>query len=79
MKIARQKFDRIKLDKTIQKPKIGIIGEFYVRWHPFSNNNMIELIEELGGEVITPTVAENLLHFNHTVIDESKRKKKNAK
>ncbi|WP_371803690.1 acyl-CoA dehydratase activase [Candidatus Lokiarchaeum ossiferum] len=76
MKIARKAFDEIKVDKSIAKPKIGIIGEFYVRWHPYSNSNILQLIEKLGGEVVCPSVAENMLHFNHTIRDDTKRKKK---
>ncbi len=74
MKLARREFDSIKTDKSIIKPKIGIIGEFYLRWHPYSNNNIINMIEEMGGEVVAPTVAENMLHFNHVVLNESSRK-----
>lgn len=76
MKLARREFDTIKVDKSIQKPRIGIIGEFYLRWHPYSNNNFFEMIENLGGEVVAPSVAENMYHFNHTMMDDTKRKKK---
>jgi predicted nucleotide-binding protein (sugar kinase/HSP70/actin superfamily) len=75
MKLARQKFDTIQVDKSIPKPRIGIIGEFYLRWHPYSNNHIFELIEKLGGEVVAPSVGENMYHFNHTMMDDTKRKK----
>ncbi len=52
MKLARREFGSIKVDKSIQKPRIGIIGEFYLRWHAFSNNNFFEMIEKLGGEIL---------------------------
>jgi predicted CoA-substrate-specific enzyme activase len=76
LKLARREFDSVKVDRSRIKPKIGIIGEFYLRWHPYSNNNIIDMIEEMGGEVVAPTVAENMLHFNHVVLVESSRKKR---
>lgn len=33
------------------RPLVGIVGEIYVRANPFSNANLVQLIEELGGEV----------------------------
>lgn len=76
MKQARVEFNRIDVDKSLPKPKIGIIGEFYLRWHPYSNNNIFKLIENLGGQVVAPGVAENLFHFNHTMLDDTRRKKR---
>ncbi|TFH30841.1 MAG: CoA activase [Promethearchaeota archaeon] len=76
MKLARREFDTIEVDKSIKKPRIGIIGEFYLRWHPYSNNNILDLIERLDGEVVAPSVGENMYHFNHTMMDDTKRKKK---
>jgi predicted CoA-substrate-specific enzyme activase len=76
MKAARKEFGTIKVDKSVRKPKIGIVGEYYVRWHAFSNNHVFDLIEKLGGEVVAPTMAENMLHFGHTTITDLGRKKK---
>ncbi|MDZ7837037.1 MAG: hypothetical protein U5N58_03310 [Actinomycetota bacterium] len=36
------------MDK-VHKPLIGIVGEIYVRNHPYSNNEIIEKVEQLGG------------------------------
>ncbi|MBN1648191.1 MAG: hypothetical protein JW874_09175 [Spirochaetales bacterium] len=76
MKKTRGLFDTISTDKSVRKPKIGIVGEFYVRWQVFSNNNFFDLVEDLGGEIIAPPVAENMLHFNHVMLDSARRKKK---
>ena len=76
MKRARVIFEGIAVDKSVLKPKIGIVGEFYVRWQQFSNNNFFELVEGLGGEIVAPPVAENMLHFNHVMMAHNKRKKR---
>lgn len=40
------------------KPKVGTVGEIFVRCNEFSNNFTIRRVEELGGEVVTPTFEE---------------------
>ena len=47
-------FEKIELDTTIEKPKIGIVGEVLIKYHPFGNNYIIENLEKEGAEVISP-------------------------
>ncbi len=58
VKHAVKMFKSIEVDRSIKKPVIGIIGEIYVRSNDFSNNNIIGDIENLGGEVVVPTLQE---------------------
>ncbi len=44
--------------KLPRKPKIGIIGEIYLRTHPPSNQFIIRKIEEYGGEVVNASITE---------------------
>lgn len=39
----------------IKKPKIGIVGEILVKYHPNANNNLVELIEAEGGQAVVPS------------------------
>ncbi len=55
-------FSSIPVDRAIKKPRIGIIGEIYVRSNEFSNNFIIRKIEELGGEVVMPTFQEWIMY-----------------
>lgn len=41
-----------------RKPKIGIVGEIYLRTHPGANQNLIREIERFGGEVVNSSLAE---------------------
>lgn len=41
-----------------RKPKIGIVGEIYLRTHPGANQNLIREIERFGGEVVNASLAE---------------------
>ena len=47
-------FEKIKLDTSIEKPKVGIVGEVLIKYHPFGNNFVAEKLEEEGAEVILP-------------------------
>ena len=47
-------FEKIKLDTTIKKPRVGIVGEILIKYHPFGNNNIVKLLEQEGMEVIAP-------------------------
>ncbi len=59
-KAAKQmvkEFDAI--ERTgIVKPKVGIVGEILVKYHPDANNHAIDVIENEGGEAIVPGLLE---------------------
>ncbi len=46
---AMREFKDIKLLKR-RRPLVGIVGEYFVTTSPFINQNLIEVIEEYGGE-----------------------------
>ncbi len=47
-------FEKIELDTTVVKPKVGIVGEVLIKYHPFGNNYVAEILEKEGAEVILP-------------------------
>ena len=47
-------FEKIQLDTSIEKPKVGIVGEVLIKYHPFGNNYVADLLEKEGAEVILP-------------------------
>ena len=47
-------FEEIQLDTSIEKPKVGIVGEVLIKYHPFGNNFVADLLEKEGAEVILP-------------------------
>lgn len=42
----------------IIKPKVGVVGEILVKFHPDANNKIIDIIEEEGGEAVVPGLLE---------------------
>lgn len=53
----------------LEKPKVGIVGEILVKYHPGANNQLPETLERMGAEVIVPDLTDFLLYcaYNHTV------------
>ena len=47
-------FEQIKLDTTKEKPKVGIVGEILIKYHPFGNNYCTDLLDREGAEVVMP-------------------------
>ena len=75
-------FEQIKIDTTTQKPKVGIVGEVLIKYHPFGNNFVAEKLEAEGAEVILPDfmgfikfMATHKITFN-TLINTDKYKAK---
>lgn len=59
-------FDEIEIDESLKKPKVGIVGEILVKYMPFANNNLAQLLENEGCEVI---IADFLGFFEFSFID----------
>ena len=75
-------FEKIELDTSIVKPKVGIVGEVLIKYHPFGNNFVAEKLEAEGAEVILPDfmgfvkfMATHKITFN-TLIKTDKYKSK---
>ncbi len=64
LKEAGKAFREIKTYRKGEKPKIGIVGEIFVRTNKFSNDYLVSQVERLGGEVWMPPFAEWLFHIN---------------
>ena len=47
-------FEKIELDTSVEKPKVGIVGEVLIKYHPFGNNHVADILEQEGAEVILP-------------------------
>jgi predicted CoA-substrate-specific enzyme activase len=59
-------FAAVKLDSVLQKPRVGVVGEIYVRSHPFANMNVIARLEELGAVCDLASLAEWIYYTNFT-------------
>ncbi|MGE1062687.1 acyl-CoA dehydratase activase-related protein [Megasphaera paucivorans] len=55
-----------------KKPRIGLVGEIYVKFHPIANNHIVRMIEEEGGEIIVSGLAD---FFYYGLLDNQFRHK----
>lgn len=46
-------FDTLEISDDI-KPKVGLVGEILVKFHPLANNSLVDIIEKEGGEAVVP-------------------------
>jgi predicted nucleotide-binding protein (sugar kinase/HSP70/actin superfamily) len=59
-----ENFNGIGVDEPGTKPLIGIVGEIFVRLNRFSNENIIQKIEQFGGEAWMAPLTEWILYVN---------------
>ncbi len=67
-------FEKIEFVPDLVKPRVGVVGEILIKYHPFGNNFVINKLEEEGAEVVMPDfmgfcyyVATNKITF-HSLI-----------
>ena len=73
-------FEKIELDTSKEKPKVGIVGEILIKYHPFGNNYVAKLLEKEGAEVILPDfmgfikfIASNKVISNQMLKNDNKK------
>ena len=67
-------FEKIEIDTSVKKPKVGIVGEVLIKYHPFGNNFVVDKLEEEGAEVVLPDfmgfikfIATHKITFNQLI------------
>lgn len=48
--------------KNIKKPRVGLVGEILVKYHPGANNHIVNIIESEGGEAVMPDMIDFFLY-----------------
>jgi len=56
-----QDFDNLPL-LAVVKPKVGVVGEILVKYHPTANNDIVNLIESEGAEAVVPDLLDFFLY-----------------
>ncbi len=52
-----KEFDELPL-LDIKKPRVGLVGEILVKFHPTANNQIVDIIEREGGEAVMPDLID---------------------
>ncbi|MDI6815086.1 MAG: acyl-CoA dehydratase activase-related protein, partial [Dehalococcoidales bacterium] len=61
----RHAFDGVKIDKSVSKPRIGLVGEIFVRSNQFTNDFIVRKLEALGAECSLPPLEEWLDYIDY--------------
>lgn len=56
-----KEFDELLLLNII-KPRVGLVGEILVKFHPTANNEIVKVIEQEGAEAVMPGLIDFLLY-----------------
>ena len=51
-------FDTLPLRDIPRKPRVGVVGEILVKYHPDANNHVVDVIESQGCEAVVPGMME---------------------
>ncbi|MFH1550598.1 MAG: acyl-CoA dehydratase activase [Planctomycetota bacterium] len=70
-----ERFNNIQVDRSDPRPRIGIVGEIFVRCNQFSNNFIMNKLEELGAEVVLPAFEEWLNYISYERVHDAKAQK----
>ena len=57
-------FDRLPVAGA-RKPRVGVVGEILVKFHPTANNGIVDLIEAEGAEAVVPDLTDFLLYATY--------------
>ena len=63
IKKAVKEFDEIALNEDAIKPKVGIVGEILVKYHPTANNHVEKILFDEGAEVVTPDLMDFFMYM----------------
>ncbi len=70
-------FDELPL-RDVVKPRVGIVGEILVKYHPTANNDVVGTVEREGAEAVVPGIMDFInysllgLDFKHKYLSGSK-------
>ncbi|MDD5987470.1 MAG: acyl-CoA dehydratase activase-related protein [Eubacteriales bacterium] len=59
-------FDNLPLQEGLVKPKVGVVGEILVKYHPNANNDIVGVIEREGGEAVVLELIDFFLYGMHS-------------
>ena len=54
-------FDNLELN-DIKKPRVGVVGEILVKYHPTANNDIVNILESEGAEAVVPDLLDFFMY-----------------
>jgi predicted nucleotide-binding protein (sugar kinase/HSP70/actin superfamily) len=64
-----EEFDNLPLVNDRMKPRVGVVGEILVKYHPTANNQIVKTIEEEGCEAVVPGFVDFFMYtFENKIV-----------
>ena len=57
-------FDHLPIS-DVKKPRVGVVGEILVKFHPVANNHLVDLLEAEGAEAVVPDLTDFILYCSY--------------
>ena len=61
-----KEFDQLPL-LNVKKPRVGLVGEILVKFHPDANNRIVDIVEAEGGEAVMPPLVNFLQYCTYNI------------
>ncbi len=55
-------FEALDFDRGARRPRVGVVGEILVKFHPDANNHVVRLLEDEGCEAVMPGLLDFFLY-----------------
>ncbi len=74
-----REFDQLPLRNEPRKPRVGLVGEILLKFHPDANNQALKVVESEGGEAVVGDLMDFMLYalydhiFNYQHLSGSRR------
>jgi len=84
LKAIIKDFDNLPL-RDVHKPRVGVVGEIMVKFHPTANNQIVDTIEKEGAEAVVPDFTDFFFYsfatgiFRHEELAFPEKTEKNAR
>lgn len=72
LKAIVKEFDALPIHEDVWKPKVGIVGEILVKYHPVANNQIEKALMAEGAEVVMPDFVDFFLYMAYDAVVEHK-------
>ncbi len=69
-KIVRS-FAQLPMDRSVKKPKVGIVGEIFVKFSPLGNNRLEDFLVAEGAQPVLPGLMEFFLYSVYNMVSDS--------
>ncbi len=73
LRLAVEAFNQVEVDRSVRKPRVGVLGEILMKYHPAANGFLEDWLESHGMEVVRPGMLDFFRRDEMIRLDKVKR------